>query len=614
MNIKLYNKWHYMMLLVISIFSIIYSIPNLYGDEPAIQIAFKGAASQDFTSNLKIQFDEWKIQFKSIEPEEKGATVRFADTENQLLARDKVKFWLGEKATVAINLAPVTPQWLRYIGAGPMKLGLDLRGGIHLLLEVDSQSVIENSILSDIKIAKETLAKDHIEIKSIDQDFNGYTVTLNSELARDKAFKELSKSNYKYSYSKAYDNNYIISVKLSDAEKEKLRSYAIDQTITSLNKRVNELGVSEPIVQKQGLNNIAVDLPGIQDIARAKSLIGKTATLSFHIVDNEATNTYRVNSTLKPGTILIRDKYNNPYALHENVVLSGQSITYANNVLNEGRPAVKVDLGGGGEAQFYQETMKNKNKQMAVVYIETKIDKITENGKTQNKVYTNKKIISVATIQSALGNNFVITGLGPYEAEDLALLLRSGAMAAPVKIIQEMTVGPSLGKANIEMGVKSLAIGSLLVILFMAAYYRLFGIIANIALMMNVLLLMALLSIIDMTLTLPGIAGIVLTVGMAVDANVLINERIREELRRGANSLVSINAGYEKAFSTILDANVTTLIVAIILFSLGSGAVKGFAVTIIVGIIASMITSVFFTRAIVYLFYNKSNQKLSIGI
>ena len=419
-------------------------------------------------------------------------------------------------------------------------------------------------------------------------------------------------SGYKIKISKDDPNTIIAS--LSKQNTQDMTDYALEKTITTLNNRVNELGVSEAVIQRQGEKNISVDLPGIQDTTRAKEILGKTATLRFHLVDDtQDANNAKFNGA--PLGTKLYDYEGRPILLKNQIVLSGASVTFAQAVTQDARPAVFIKLGGGGESLFHKITGKNVGNRLAVVYVETEIKKQMIDGKWVIKHIPHERIISAAVIRSALGNSFEVSGLySQEEAENLALLLRSGSLAAPVDIVQEMTVGPSLGKANIYKGVLSVAIGSLLVILFMLAYYRLFGLVANIALVFNVIIIVALLSLLGATLTLPGIAGIVLTVGMAVDANVLINERIREELRNGMNPLDCISAGYDRAFTTIVDANVTTLIVAMILFSLGSGSVKGFAITLTIGLLASMLTSIYFTRAIIDVIYNRNKDVKSISI
>jgi preprotein translocase subunit SecD len=416
-----------------------------------------------------------------------------------------------------------------------------------------------------------------------------------------------------------YRGQWVINAIMPQAAMTKITDYTIDQAMSILRNRVNELGVSEAVVQRQGKHHISVDLPGIQDTARAKELIGKTASLRFQLADTKHDVTAALNGAVPANSRIYYDEHKRPVLLKNDIILKGSAITYAIALFREGRAAVNIRLGGGGESLFHRITAEHIGQPLAVIYTEIKPEKKLINGKTITIHKKHERVISLATIQSALGNNFDITGLHNLKyAQNLALLLRSGALAAPVDIIEELTIGPSLGKANIDKGIYSLLIGSLIVIVFMALYYRLFGLVADLALLLNIVFIMAILSILGATLTLPGIAGIVLTVGMAVDANVLINERIREELRHGMSALASIQAGYDKAFSTIVDANVTTLIVAVVLFSLGSGSVKGFAITLIIGLLASMITSIFFTRAVINLIYNarhkKAPKKISIGI
>jgi preprotein translocase subunit SecD len=618
-----YANWQYGLIFFVLLLSLVYALPNIYGDDPALIIQHKGKlidATQ--TTNIQNILQKDKIAYLGLENKNKRLIFRFESTDQQIQARDHLKKSLdSETYQLALNLLPRTPAWLQAIGASPMKLGLDLRGGVHFLLDVDADSVIKARIEGDFSTLKKTLREDRIRYTSLKVKNSLIHIQFLNKQDQDKALALVYKALPDYQIKAPASNHAKKPARLTLELKPKavtnMTNYTIDQTITILNNRINELGVSEAGIQRQGLRQVAVDLPGVQDPARAKEILGKTATLRFQMVDDQhdANQIARTGIT-PPGSQLYYYKGGFPVLLHSNPILTGRSITFATATIQEGRPAVSIRLGGGGESLFHRTTASNVGKSMAVVYVETELKKFLSAGKWQSKRIYHEKLISVATIQSALGNQFVISNLHNQSyAENLALLLRSGALAAPVNIVQELTVGSTLGPANIAKGVRSLLAGSMLVILFMLAYYRLFGLIANVALFFNVILIIAALSLIDATLTLPGIAGIVLTVGMAVDANVLINERIREEYRRGVPAIMAIEAGYEKAFATIVDANVTTLIVAMVLFSLGSGSVKGFAITLSIGLLASMMTSVSLTRAIVDLIVrDPKTQHISIGI
>lgn len=611
-----YSLWKYLLMVGLLLIALLYAIPNIYGDDPAVQIsAHTGSViNQAVINQVTTALQNNQVHDLSAAMEGDDLVVRFADTETQLHASDVIKAALGKDFIVALNLAPRTPHWLRALGANPMKLGLDLRGGVHFLLDIDIDSVIKARQEGDLRSFTDQLREEDIRYTNVSlQAPNTIALQFRDADTLKRAQAYLSKRFPEYTFA---TNDLALNATLTPAAIQNIDQYAVDQTITILNNRVNELGVSEAVVQQQGTDQVSVDLPGIQDTARAKDLIGKTATLKFQMVDTEHDVQSAVAGDVPFGDRLYQYE-GQPILLKGQVILRGDSITYATSGMgDDGRPNVQVRLGGGGESLFAQTTAQNIGKPMAVVYVETQVQNKMVNGKPVTTQQQIEKIISVATIQSALGNNFEIRGLDtPKYAQDLALLLRSGALAAPVSIVQERTVGPSLGKANIHMGVRSVEVGAILVIIFMALYYQLFGLVADMALALNIIFIIAILSILGATLTLPGIAGIVLTVGMAVDANVLINERIREELRNGMSPQASIHTGYERAFATIIDANVTTLIVAMVLFALGSGAVKGFAVTLTIGILSSMVTAIFFTRGIVNLIYGgRSVKKLSIGM
>jgi preprotein translocase subunit SecD len=628
MNTRIQSPFRLFWMCLLLVISIIYALPNIYGDDPAINIATKHdlPIHSKLTKNVLTWLNQKHIPVLKSEKKNHSLLVRFSNTDLQMQAKDLLQEKLGsEHYQIALNLAPKTPQWLRSLGANPMKLGLDLRGGVHFLLDVDTSMVIKTRLKSDQRMIQQLLRKQRIHYKGIWQPNKEQRLllTFKTITKRQKAYELLRKNtditqSYQLTLSPNKKKQPELSLSFKPQTSQEMINYTLDQTINTLNNRINELGVSEASIQRQGTTQVSIDLPGIQDMARAKEILGKTATLRFHMVNSNHDPLQAAQTGIIPtGSLLLTDETKRPILLKTIPILTGNSITYATATLGDRGPVVSIRLGGGGENTFHRATAKNVGQPMAVVYVETMSKKHTDSKGVTTQTRINKeRIISVATIMSPLGNQFQIDGMPSMKsAQNLALLLRSGALAAPVHIVQELTVGSSMGQKNIELGIQSLEIGSLLVIFFMILYYRAFGVIANCALLFNIVLIITILSILDATLTLPGIAGIVLTVGMAVDANVLINERIREELRIGMHPLAAIKAGYERAFSTIVDANVTTLIVALILFSLGSGSVKGFAVTLTIGLLASMLTSITFTHALVDLLYHDSKtKKISIGI
>lgn len=614
-----YPLWKNLLLIAIAVIGLFYAIPNLYSEDPVLQISSQSSvAPQSLEDHTKSLLDAAKINYRSMSLSDEGLEVRFASTDTQLLARDVIKNGLGEQYTVALNLAPATPAWLRALRAEPMKQGLDLRGGVHFLLEVDIESVIHRRYEGMTKNIGQDLRDSSVRYAGIRYIANkGIDVLFRTPEARDNALSTLEQKIPGLEYKKSKENLSILA-SLSATELNAIRQNTIDQTMSILRKRVNELGVGEAVVQQQGATRIAVDLPGIQDAARAKQILGGTATLQFHLVDAENDPQIAQKTGAVPITSKLYMMNGHALLLKRQVVLSGDSITSAVSSIDQqsATPDVQIQLGGGGETFFTKMTRENIGKRMAIVYVESKTKVQTIDGKPVKTTVREERVISAPVIQSALGNNFQITGLtDSKEASDLALLLRAGALPAAIYPVEERTVGPTLGKENIQRGIISLSVGMGLILVLMLVYYRLFGLIANIALVLNLILLCALLSIIGATLTLPGIAGIVLTVGMAVDANVLIYERIREELRHGLSPQAAIYAGYDRAFATILDANITTFIVAIVLFSVGTGPVRGFAVTLSLGLLTSMLTGVTYTRAMVNAIYGGRNvDKLSIGI
>lgn len=611
-----YPLWRYILLAFLILEGVIYAFPNLYGEDPAIQISAKKGVSirpeleKRIASNLNAQ----SIPYQYFQRTANSILVRFPNTEAQLKAQDVIQASVDTDYSVALNLASRTPKCLQAIGAKPMRLGLDLRGGIHFLLDVDVDAMLKAQEGGDVHSITAALHEARVRYTNMSSDSQGIIIHFCDMQAREQGMNLLQKKFRDYQFQGQGLN---IRGTISKEAFHQIQQNAVDQITGILRTRVNELGVAEPVIQQQGESHISVDLPGIQDTARAKDIIGKVATIRLQLVDVE----HDAQTAAKTGAVPFGSKLyayeNEPVLLKQQVVLKGTSIINASSIIGEtGRPAVQIRVSSSEVSSFNRITEKNVGKPLAVVYVETQTTRHLENGKVVTWHRQLERVINIATIQTALGNDFQITNLSTMEyAKNLALLLRSGAYPVPVDFVQERVVGPSLGQENIHMGVLSTEIGALLVILLMAFYYCLFGIIADIALILNIIFIVSVLSILGATLTLPGIAGIVLTVGMAVDANILINERIREELRNGMSFHASIKAGYDRAFATIVDANVTTLIVMIVLFALGSGPVQGFAVTTTIGLLSSMLTAIFFTRAVVNLIYGRRGvSRLSIGI
>ncbi|MFA0910008.1 protein translocase subunit SecD [Vibrio cholerae] len=606
-----------MVMLTIAV-AALYALPNIYGEDPAIQITGARGASVDMSTLDAVTdaLNKAQLSQKSIALENGSILVRFNDTDTQISARDIISEALGKDKIVALNLAPSTPNWLESIGGAPMKLGLDLRGGVHFLMEVDMDAAMEKLVSQQEEAFRNDLRDEKIRYRAIRPLSDAVEVTLRDaeQLAQTKLLLESKHRDMTFTTSES-DGRFVLVAKFTEARLQEIRNYAVEQNITILRNRVNELGVAEPLVQRQGATRIVVELPGVQDTARAKEILGATATLEFREVDDKADLAAAAAGRAPAGSEIKFDRNGRPVVLKKRVILGGSSITDASSSADEyGRPQVNISLDSEGGNKMSAFSKKNIGKLMATVFAEYK-----DSGKRspEGKVILTKheEVINQATIQSALGRNFRITGIdSPAEAHNLALLLRAGALIAPISIVEERTIGPSMGQQNIDMGIKACIWGMLAVMLFTLLYYRKFGMIANIALMANLVLIIGVMSMIPgATMTLPGIAGIVLTVGMAVDANVLIFERIREELREGKNPQQAIHQGYANAFSTIADANITTLITAIILFAVGTGAIKGFAVTLSIGILTSMFTAIVGTRCIVNLLYGgKRINKLSI--
>lgn len=616
--------WKNLLLAFVIIIGFIYAAPNLYGDVPAVQITGNSSTAlidDALVNKVTTALDQAKLPYVDMRRENNSLLVLFnkTNTDAQFRAQSVLKqSVIGSDYTAAINLVPASPQWLQAINATPMKLGLDLRGGINFLLEVDIQSVVAKRMLGLSKTMMEQLRSQHIRYTNITISKNNVIIlNFKDQDNLSRGLSELQSITNDVIFSKSPSNPLQLVATPTPTFLENVRQSTIDQMTTTLRNRVNELGIAEPLVQQQGADRIAIDLPGVQDSARAKQILGGTATLEFHLVSGENNPATLQSGIAPPGTKFYTTEDGRQILLDSQVLLSGDSITSAAASFDQttGRPIVDISLGGGGESYFSRVTQENVGNRMAIVYIETKsVDQVV-NGQTVRIHKKQEKVISDAVIESGLGSRFQISGLDIVEAKNLSLLLRSGAMPTNVDIIQERTVGPSLGLENIHMGALSVEVAFILIVIFMLFYYQLFGLFADMALFLNLVLIVAVMSMIGMTLTLPGIAGIVLTVGMAVDANVLIFERIREELRHGITPQAAIHAGFERAFGTIVDANVSTLIVATVLFSVGTGPVQGFAVTLTVGILTSMFTAITFTRALVNWTYGGRTVKtLMIGM
>ena len=615
---KRYGLWKYILILIVLSFGIIYSLPNLYAPDPAVQVSYNNSsqpADLNLQERIESIIDSGALSSK-IEQNEDYVLVRLGNYEDQLKAKDLLSSDLGTDVIIALNLAPTTPTWLKDIGGEPMKLGLDLRGGVHFLMEVDTEAAIknrQNGILQDIR---RRLREEKIRYTNafVDEDLS-IMLSFNSETNKDSADAFITENYPQFLGSPNTNSANSMKLVLAEEQIEQIESDAIDQNLTTLRNRVNELGVSEPIVQRQGKKRIVVQLPGIQDTAEAKKILGKTATLEFHL--EAQLDTPRSRKTSYP----FKGNRDNPAFLQDAIILGGDQVATAQASFDEnGLPQVNITLDGEGGSRMHRATRGNIGKRLGVLFVEQKTRTIYQRDETGRQVpvqetYEVKEIISLATIRAALGTTFRITGLdSPSESSELALLLRAGALAAPMRFVEERTVGPSLGADNIQAGIFSMELGMALVLFFILFYYRVFGVAASLALSFNIVLLVAVMSILSATLTLPGIAGIVLTVGMAVDANVLIFSRIREELKKGRKPLDAIDAGYNRAFLTIWDANVTTLIVAVILLSYGSGPVKGFAITLSIGIITSMFTAIMGTRAFVNLIYGSKKDLTRLSI
>jgi len=626
-----YPLWKYLLILAIVVPGFLYFLPNLYGEDPAIQVSGTRTTKVDATTLSQVEqvLKHASIDIVAAQRDEKGLKIRFRDTDTQIKARDTVQRALGDNYTVALNLLPATPAWFGWINANPMYLGLDLRGGVHFLMQVDMVSALkkaEERYVDDLRSAMREKKVRYLTVTRLDH--GGLEVRFRDAAERDKAREVVRRQMPELGLiDSEKGNEYFLLARLTEQSMTEKRKFALDQNIIALRNRVNELGVAEPVIQQQGADRIVVQLPGVQDTAKAKEILGRTATLEIMLVDEEHDLSAALSGRVPAGSKLYKDRRGRPIMLKKQVIYSGDNIVDAAAGFDSqaGGAVAHITLDARGAAINQRVTGENVGKRMAVVYIEikseTQLDTMgkpvldAEGRQVRNRVRL-EEVITAPVIREQLGKRFQISGLDSIEeARDLALLLRAGALAAPVEIIEERTIGPSLGAENIQRGFQSTWIGFAAIAVFMIIYYLVFGVTAVLALGINVVLLVALLSLLQATLTLPGVAAIALTVGMAIDANVLINERIREELRNGNTPQASIHAGYERAFGTIFDSNITTLIAGTTLFMFGSGAVRGFAVVLCLGIITSMFSGVMASRALVNLIYGgrRKVERLAIG-
>ncbi|MFC4864339.1 protein translocase subunit SecD [Pseudomonas sp. MAHUQ-62] len=612
-----YPLWKYLLILAVLAIGLVYSAPNLYPDDPAIQISGTSTALKIQQSDLDratVALKQAGIELKSSSVSERGGLLRLTKLGDQLPAKDVVRKTLGDDYVVALNLAPTTPDWLRKLGAAPMKLGLDLSGGVHFLLEVDMEKAVDARLKIYEGEVRTLLRKERIRYRSLPAQENGFQLGFTDQESLDKAQSLIRKSFNDFQLATtARGDQQVLQLVLTQAKLAEIREYSIKQNLTTVRNRVNELGVAEPLVQRQGANRIVVELPGVQDTAEAKRILGKTANLEFRLAAEPTA------SKASTESFEFREPGRPPVPLERSLIITGDQVTDAQASYDEnGRPQVNIRLDGHGGELMSRATRNNVGRSMAVIFIEQRpvTRYVTQDVKgVQQEVAVQsfkeeKKIISLATIQSPLGSQFRITGLnGQGESSELALLLRAGGLAAPMYFAEERTIGPSLGAENIVKGIESTEWAMVFVSLFIMAIYRFFGFLATIALAFNLVMLVGLMSVIGATLTLPGIAGIVLTLGMAVDANVLIYSRIREELNNGLSVQRAIHEGFDRAYTAIVDSNLTTLLVGGILFALGTGPIKGFAVTMSLGIITSMFTAIMFTRGMVNLIFGGRNFK-----
>jgi len=611
--------WRYFVVIAALIFSLVYASPNLFAPDPAIQVTGQSSAlaiGDQVLAEVKAALDESGIEYFGEEVAQGNVLVRLRHADDQLKVQALLHDVLGPDYVVALNLAPTTPDWLLAIGAEPMKLGLDLSGGVHFLMQVDTEKVIANYLETQEAELKRALREARARYREVKIEDGGITLVFADEAGRAAAVDVVRADFRDFTRELRRDGDlYVLRLTVLDSLIKEKEDYAVSQNLTTLRNRINELGVAEPIVQRQGRNRIVVELPGIQDTAAAKRVIGKTANLEFRLE-------HMPGSDLPREEFPFRDQGAGPRTawLEKNVVITGDQVAHAATGYDEnGLPQVNISLDSDGGRAMNLATRRSIGRNLGVLFIETRtrVEEVRHADGTVEMVpvqYESKEIISLATVRSALGVSFRITGLSsPAEASELALLLRAGALAAPMYFVQESTIGPSLGAENISMGITSVQVGLILVMIFMLVVYKVFGFIANLALLFNLAMIVAIMSVLGATLTLPGIAGIVLTLGVAVDANVLINARIKEELKSGLSPAAAINAGYDRAYVAIVDANLTTLIVAVILYGIGSGPVQGFAVVLAIGVLTSMFSAIVGTRLLVNLIYGRRNvEKLWI--
>jgi preprotein translocase subunit SecD len=612
-----YPLWKNLLVLSVLALAILYTLPNFFGEDPSVQLSPLRNAKVDQSTLIQVEklLADAGLTPKTVELAEARILVRFPDTDTQLKGEDVLKAGMGNNYTVALNLAPATPSWLRAINAKPMYLGLDLRGGVHFLLQVDMNAAIEQAEERYAEDIRSLLRENKIRYLSVDRDQATIQVKFQDVQTMAQG-QNVIKRELRGLQTEAVESENLLRASVSEQEMREVRKFAVAQNIITLRNRVNELGVAEPVIQQQGEDRIVVQLPGVQDTARAKEILGATATLEFRLVDTEH-SVQTAQDKVPLGSRLYYDRNGRPVLLQRKIIVTGDQVVDASSGIDQqsGSPAVFVTLNSVGAKKMADVTKENVGKPMAVVFIENKSETKEVDGQ---KITTKKKVeevINVATIRDRLSKRFQITGLdSTNEARNLALLLRAGALVAPMDIVEERTVGPSMGKENIEKGSTSNVYGFIAIAVFMIIYYRVFGFFSIVALGANVLLLVAVLSLLQATLTLPGMAGIALTVGMAIDANVLINERIREELRAGISPNAAIYVGYERAFGTILDSNITTLIAGIALFLLGGGPVRGFALVLCIGILTSMFSAVVVSRMLVNFTYGRQRKLAKLAI
>ena len=612
-----YAGWKNALIVFFLFISTLYAIPNLYGSDLAIQITGTGdyVVQEKDLKSINETLSENSVDYKSATIENNNVLIRFSDSKSQLTSKALLKDSLNRNYVVALNLAPSIPQWLSSLGGRAMSLGLDLRGGVHFLLEVDMNAVTAMAMDRYYNELRTTLREDKL-YKKIRKDEDILVVSFKTEELKNEAKKVIKSDLPDLIIAEGSEQALELGLEISSSAQAAAKLSALKQNITTLRNRVNELGVAEPIIQQQGTERIVVQLPGVQDTARAKEILGAVATIEFRMVDEKNDVQTAIQSGKTPaGSKIYKFKDGRPLLLKTNVITTGENIVDASSSMDENnQPSVSIVLDSSGGRSMLDTTKEFIGYRMAVVFIENKVETVLEDGIAVKKRSKTQDIINAATIQGTFSNRFQITGLdSSREATNLALLLRAGSLSAPVEIIEERTIGPSLGADNMQKGLISVLVGFALVLVFMGWRYRVFGLVANLALTMNLITIVSILSLIQATLTLPGIAGIVLTVGMAVDANVLIFERVKEELKATKNIQKAISAGYEKALLTIADANITTLIASIVLFSFGTGAIKGFAVTLSIGIITSMFTAIIVSRAVINIIYGgKKIEELAI--